>query len=125
MPAPLWSRWLGAVLGLLVVPLVYWTLRSLGENVSETTLTKEHHQLITSGPYRWVRHPLYTVGTLLLASCSLLTASWLIAAFTALVAVFVTSVVVPREEAAMIEKFGRRYEEYRRRTGRFLPRTPG
>jgi len=52
-------RWVGLVLGVLTVAAVHWVLRALGQNVSETVLTKEHHQLVTGGPYRWVRHPLY------------------------------------------------------------------
>lgn len=56
---PLWVRWLGVLLGLLTVVLVHWVLRTLGPNVSETVLTKERHELVTQGPYRWVRHPLF------------------------------------------------------------------
>ncbi len=122
--APPW-RWAGAVVGVLNLPLLYWVFDHLGKNVSETTLTKDEHELVTSGPYRWVRHPLYTAGTLLLASCSLLTASWLIAALTALAVVLISALVMPREERALVAKFGDRYRQYQQQTGRWLPKIAG
>ena len=122
--APPW-RWLGATLGVLTIPLLYWVFRNLGKNVSETTLTKDRHELVTTGPYRWIRHPLYTVGILFLVSLSLLTASWLIAALTAIAIVLISIVVMPREERALIDKFGDRYREYQNRTGRWLPKIFG
>ena len=41
------------------VPSAWWLFSNLGKNVSETVLTKSDHSLVTTGPYRWVRHPLY------------------------------------------------------------------
>ncbi len=122
--APVW-RWAGAALGLVTVPLVYWVFSNLGKNVSETTLTKDRHELVTTGPYRWVRHPLYTVGTLLLISVSLLTASWLVGSLTALATILISLVVMPREEQALIDKFGDQYRDYQKRTGRWLPKIFG
>ena len=61
LPAPL--RWSGAGLGAVSLPLVLWIFRTIGENITPTVETREKHELVTSGPYRWVRHPLYTVGT--------------------------------------------------------------
>src|SRR5262245_64004213 len=61
--APGWLRWTGVGLGACVVPSVHWVLNALGSNVSETILTKDRHELVTAaGPYRWIRHPLYTTG---------------------------------------------------------------
>ena len=119
---PIVWRWLGAGLGLLTVPLIYWVFSNLGKNVSETTLTKERHELVTTGPYRWIRHPLYTFGSLFLASIALLTASWLIGSLTVVAVVLVALVVMPREERALIDKFGDSYRDYQQRTGRWLPR---
>ena len=65
-PLPMWLRWLGIVLGLLTVPAAWWVFSSLGRNVTETVLTKADHALVTTGPYRWIRHPLYAMA----ARCS-------------------------------------------------------
>src|SRR5215510_13088079 len=119
---PTWIRWLGFVVGLLSIPAVSWVLRSLGQNVSETVLTKKEHQLVTVGPYHWVRHPLYTTGITLFVALGLMLASWLVLSIAALVTLLIYLCVVPAEERALIAKFGDRYRAYMRGTGRFLPR---
>ena len=54
-------RWAGAVLFAAGALLVFWTNRNLGPNFSSTLILRDGHELIQSGPYRWVRHPMYTV----------------------------------------------------------------
>jgi protein-S-isoprenylcysteine O-methyltransferase Ste14 len=119
---PLWLRWAGVLLGLAALASVHWVLRALGKNVSETVLTKEDHELVTEGPYRWVRHPLYTTGLALLVAVGLMSANALLLAFPLAGAVFVLFGIVPREEAALLQRFGERYRRYTCRTGRLLPR---
>ena len=120
-PSPIWLRWGGVVLGFLTVPLVAWVLRSLGRNVSETVLTKSDHELVATGPYRWVRHPLYTTGVTLMVSLGLMAASWWLLGFALLAAVLVRYLVIPREERELITRFGARYEDYARSRGAMLP----
>jgi protein-S-isoprenylcysteine O-methyltransferase Ste14 len=84
--APAGVRWAGAILGVLTIPAVYWVLGTLGPNVSETVLTKEHHELVL---------------------------------------LLLRLFVIPREEQALLEKFGGRYQEYKDRTGRLVPRLRG
>ncbi len=122
--APAWVRWAGVVLGFLTIPVVHWVLRTLGRNVSETVLTKEHHELVTAGPYRWIRHPLYTTGIALFLALGLMAGSWFILLAAGVVLVMLRLLVIPREERALLEKFGGRYGQYMERTGRMLPRPP-
>src|SRR5262245_62886250 len=82
LPLPTWLRCVGVVIGLLSVPSAYWVFTSIGRNVSETVLTKRDHALVTVGPYRWVRHPLYTTGMALLLAIGLMAAHWLILGLT-------------------------------------------
>jgi protein-S-isoprenylcysteine O-methyltransferase Ste14 len=118
---PSWLRWVGASLGLSVVPsLLFWTFHSLGKNLTDTVVTRRHHTLVTYGPYRWVRHPFYGVVFLWGLSLSLLTANWLIAVLgLTVMAMLVTRTRV--EEAKLTERFGDEYQAYARRTGRFFP----
>ena len=58
---PRWLRWLAVIVSVGMLPLLFWVMIRIGKNVSETFLTKESHELVTRGPYRWVRHPLYAV----------------------------------------------------------------
>jgi protein-S-isoprenylcysteine O-methyltransferase Ste14 len=118
---PAWLRWAGLGLGLLADALSYWVFSNLGNNVSPTVATRSAHQLVTSGPYRWVRHPLYSMGMIAYLGFALLAANWFIALLS--VAVFIIlRIRLPQEEAHLIDKFGDQYRDYMKKTGRFLPR---
>jgi protein-S-isoprenylcysteine O-methyltransferase Ste14 len=121
LPLPAWLRWLGAGLGFAMVPLLYWLFCSLGKNVSETVLTKESHELVTHGPYRWIRHPLYSVASLGIFALGLVAANWFMLLMIILIMMMLPALAA-KEEAMLIEKFGGEYREYMQRTGRFLPR---
>ena len=125
--SPVWLRWAGVVLGFSLVPAALWVFRSLGRQVSETVLTKQHHQLVTSGPYRWIRHPLYVTGLGLFGSIGLMAANWFILLFTLIALFGIRFAIVPVEEQALLAKFGDRYRDYMNRSGALLPRmrTPG
>jgi protein-S-isoprenylcysteine O-methyltransferase Ste14 len=117
---PSWLRWSGAGLGVASLPLAYWVFHTLGKNITPTVETREKHELVTGGPYRWVRHPLYTVGSSFFASLSLVAANWFMGLAT--VVVLVTLLVrLPKEEEKLIERFGDEYRAYMKRTGRLLP----
>jgi protein-S-isoprenylcysteine O-methyltransferase Ste14 len=118
---PIWLRWFGVLVGVVTVPTVYWVLYTLGSNVSETVLTKERHDLVTSGPYRWVRHPLYLTGLALFLSVGLMAANGFLLLWTVIALLGIRLVVVPREEAALVLKFGDEYRRYQARTGLLLP----
>jgi len=120
--APLWLRWTGVILGLCVLCSVHWVLRNLGRNVSETVLTKIDHEMVTSGPYQWIRHPLYTTGIALFLALGLIAANWFILLSAAVALVGIRTVVIPREERALCERFGSSYEQYIARTGAMWPR---
>ncbi len=118
---PAWLRWLGAGLAVAVIPLLYWLFRSLGKNVSETVLTKERHELVTHGPYRWIRHPLYTTAAIGIFALGLVAANWFMLVMILLIMMTLPALAA-KEEALLMEKFGEAYREYMQRTGRFLPR---
>jgi protein-S-isoprenylcysteine O-methyltransferase Ste14 len=122
LPLPLWSQPLGATLCVLSVPSALWVFRSIGTNVSETALTKPGHALVTHGPYRWIRHPLYATGGLLLFGVALVASNGFILCLATLALVLIRLVVIPREEAALAVRFGARYRDYVKTTGALLPR---
>ncbi len=124
MPLPIWIRWLGVGLALAAVPFVIWAQRSLGGNVTKTVVTKQEHTLVTHGPYRWVRHPLYLAGAVFFVSLSLIGATWYFVAAMILGAIPLM-LRTRLEEAALMERFGEPYREYMKRTGRFFPRLIG
>lgn len=124
LPLPDWLRWIGAGILLVCIPLVYWVFSSLGKNVTPTVVTRQEHSLVTHGPYRWVRHPLYTVGFMMFIGLSLLAANWFIALMLVLSCIPL-AMRTPIEEARLVERFGDEYHQYMRRTGRYLPRLSG
>ncbi len=83
---------------------------------------RAEHQLIEEGPYRRVRHPMYTAFILLGLGFFLLSWNWLIGGAWLAPSVLVITRRIPQEEAMMAEQFGEDYEEYKARTGRFLPK---
>jgi protein-S-isoprenylcysteine O-methyltransferase Ste14 len=121
IPLPPWCQWLGAGLGAAGLILLVWVHHTLGSHWSTNLQLKEEHTLVTSGPYRWARHPMYTALFGFFAGLVLVSASWLVALLVA-VAIFVLYARVGEEEAMMIEQFGDEYRIYMQRTGRFLPR---
>lgn len=124
IPLPNIWRWLGLALGLAMDGLFWWIHQALGHNWAIGVLVKEKHQLVTSGPYRWVRHPMYTALFGFAAAFFLLSANGLVGA--AWMAMTVASAWrVGKEESILKETFGSSYQQYARRTGRFLPKVSG
>ena len=121
IPFPTWARWGAVVLAVVAWALTVWMFRSLGNNITPTVVTRQEHKLVTSGPYRWIRHPLYTFATFFYISLGLIAANWLIPLIAGLGFVLL-AVRTPNEEQKLIEKFGDEYRRYMDRTGRFLPR---
>jgi protein-S-isoprenylcysteine O-methyltransferase Ste14 len=119
---PSWARWLGLAMGVPALMLLAWILRTLGRNFSISLAIHQGHTLVTEGPYRWVRHPMYTAFILLCISFSLLSANWFIGGTGLLAYSVVAAIRTPREERMMIQQFGDAYRSYMKRSGRFLPR---
>ena len=118
---PEWIRWLGVAIGVLSVAGVYWLFSSIGSGITPTSATRREHTLVTSGPYRWVRHPLYTIGSSMFISFGMMADNWYIA-LLGILAFIAMAIRTPKEEANLIEKFGDEYREYMTRTGRFVPK---
>ena len=118
---PEWLRWLGVGIGLLCDLGVYWLFSSIGSGITPTSATRIEHKLVTSGPYRWVRHPLYAVGSSMFVAFGMMADNWFIAGL-GLLAFILMAIRTPKEEANLIEKFGDEYLEYMQRTGRYLPK---
>jgi protein-S-isoprenylcysteine O-methyltransferase Ste14 len=122
LPLPLWSQWLGVIFGLTSLPLIWWVQYALDINFSTVLHLRENHTLVTNGPYRWVRHPMYTVLYLHLTALLLLTSNWLIGGVALLSLTIIVVTRLHNEEATMLQRFGDQYRHYMTQTGRFLPR---
>jgi protein-S-isoprenylcysteine O-methyltransferase Ste14 len=120
-PLPAWLRWVGFGLGLVSVVFWTWTQIHLDTQWSAQLQLRTEHQLITTGPYARIRHPLYLGMFGWAIALGLLTANWIFVAM-AVLSIAGTIVRIPREEQMMSEAFGNEYTAYMQRTGRFFPK---
>ena len=106
------------ILGLL---FALWARLALGANWSGSVTIKTNHQLIRRGPYRSIRHPIYTGMLAALLATAVTQGRWSGAVGFALVflALFRKA---RREELFLSQEFGEGFAEHREHTGMFLPR---
>jgi protein-S-isoprenylcysteine O-methyltransferase Ste14 len=119
---PTWVRWFGVGIAVLGFVLLQWSQNTLGKNWSDTPRMLKEQALITSGPYQYVRHPIYTAFLLILSSTFLISANWMIGLTWIGMAVLEIASRIGFEESLMIEYFGDQYREYMKKTGRLLPK---
>ncbi len=118
---PTWLRWVGAGGVMLMLPALHWLFATIRNNISPLATTRQGHRLVTHGPYRWIRHPLYTFGSIFFLSLAVMTGLWWLAALMALGGIGLAW-RTPREERHLLAAFGDDYRQYMARTGRYLPR---
>ena len=119
---PAWVRLLGVGIAVAGFLLLEWSHRALGRNWSDQPRITETQQLVQSGPYRWIRHPIYTSFLLILGSTLLITANWFVGGLWIAAVSSDGLIRIRSEEAAMLKKFGDDYIDYQHRTGLILPR---
>ena len=112
--------WIGAVLCIAGLLVCIWARFTLGRNWSGVVTLKGGHELITSGPYALVRHPIYT-GLLSMFVATVIVLGH-VAGIIAIPFVFVSFWVKLRyEEKLMLEKFPNEYAAYQQRVKRLIP----
>lgn len=115
------GAWLGVGLALLGLALRAWAMTTLGAAYSRTLRMREAHQLVTSGPYRWLRHPGYAGSLAVWVGATLAFGTWLGAVIVAFVMLAAYSWRIRGEEAMLSASFGPAYREYAARTWRLIP----
>jgi protein-S-isoprenylcysteine O-methyltransferase Ste14 len=95
--------------------------RMLGKHFTGDVRASAEQPVIQQGAYRWVRHPSYTGGMLMYLGTGIALTNWLSAAIIALTGGAAYLYRVRVEEQALRANLGVRYEEYMRRTKRFVP----
>jgi protein-S-isoprenylcysteine O-methyltransferase Ste14 len=112
--------WTGAVLSVAGLLFCVWARFTLGRNWSGVVTLKGGHELITSGPYALVRHPIYT-GLLTMFVATVIVRGH-VAGIIAIPFVFVSFWIKLRyEEKLMLEKFPNEYVAYQQRVKRLIP----
>jgi protein-S-isoprenylcysteine O-methyltransferase Ste14 len=121
LPEREWIDTLGAVLTVAGVAFAIWARHHIGRNWSGQVTIRQGHELIRTGPYAHIRHPIYTGILLALAGTAIELGVY--RALLAFVVLFVGfTIKARREESFLSSEFGSAFEEHRRHTGFLLPR---
>jgi len=110
---------LGVILFLAGLGLAVWARTHLGRNWGMPMTRKDEPELVTSGPYRFVRHPIYSGILLAILGTALATTLYWLIAFAVLGVYFVYAATV--EERALAREFPDSYARYRAGTKMLVP----
>lgn len=125
---PFWSRPLASwrlglsVMFLALASLLSWTAtRALGRHLRFEAAVDEDHQLIRSGPYRVVRHPIYASMLCTILGMGFMVASPLLFVVGLIFFIAGTEIRVRVEDRLLADRFGEEFREYRRSTSAYIP----
>jgi protein-S-isoprenylcysteine O-methyltransferase Ste14 len=121
IPQAEWIEWMGVALTAAGVTIAIWARRHLGKYWSAEVTIRAGHELICTGPYARIRHPIYTGMLLALVGTALAIGEYR-AILAVGIAIFGFARKARKEESFLAGQFGAVFEEHRRRTGFFLPR---
>jgi protein-S-isoprenylcysteine O-methyltransferase Ste14 len=120
VPLAIWPAALGAALTFAGLVFCVWARFVLADNWSDFVQLKRDHELIVDGPYRWVRHPIYTGLLLMFAGTALAVGEW-----RGVLAVAIAAASFWRklrlEESVMRRQFGDAYARYAERVPALIP----
>lgn len=114
------TSYIGLALTLAGIAFAIWARFFLGTNWSATVTVKQNHQLVRSGPYAIVRHPIYSGFTFALLGTAIELGQ--VRGIIAVILATITWRLKSRiEESFMIEQFGSQYEQYRHDVKALIP----
>jgi protein-S-isoprenylcysteine O-methyltransferase Ste14 len=120
VPLALWPPTLAVVLGYAGLAFTVWARFTIADNWSGVVQVKQGHELVVDGPYRWVRHPIYTGLLLMFAGTAFAVGEW-----RGVLAVVIAAGSFWRklriEEGVMRGEFGAAYDRYAERTRALVP----
>ena len=121
-PLPSLLRWLGAAVYIGAIGLLWRSHVDLGSAWSPYVQAREGQTLVTTGVYRYVRHPMYAAHLLWGLGQALMLGNVLAGPAAIVVMILFCWARIGPEEKMMIEAFGADYRQYMYRTGRLAPR---
>lgn len=111
----------GIILLLTGIGIRIWAIQTLGKHFTATVTLTDDHQVITKGPYRFVRHPSYLGAFLAIIGAAVFLNSILATLFAAVCMSIAYYFRINVEEKMLSSYFGKSYESYKLRTKMFIP----
>lgn len=112
--------WVGVALCVAGLGFAFWARFTIGRNWSGVISLKKEHELIQNGPYRLVRHPIYT-GLLAMLSGTVLVLGRVAGIISLSLAFLSFWIKLGEEEQLMLKQFSEGYRAYQRRVKRLIP----
>jgi protein-S-isoprenylcysteine O-methyltransferase Ste14 len=121
LPRDLWIQILGLIITVAGLGFAVWARVYLGGNWSGSVTVKVNHELVRTGPYRFVRHPIYSGIILALLGTTIVRGQ--VRGFVAILFLLIGFSIKWRiEERFMTNTFGDEYDDYKRDTGAIVPK---
>lgn len=104
--------------------LFFWAHIKLGKNWSPVIEKKfpKSKKLVKIGPYKYVRHPIYSASFIIIIGFGFLTANWFFMGVPLLILFCFYAYKIPKEEKSLIDNFGKKYLDYMKTTGGVVPK---
>lgn len=119
---PNWLRWFGSLFLAGGMTLLGSSHHHLGKSFHSLVVSKEDQVLVKTGPYRWIRHPIYLAYLMNYIGGGLLSSNLVLTVVPATMFAILVFIRVGKEEEVLKEQFGQEYSEYIQQTGKLLPR---
>ncbi len=113
--------WSGFALGVLSTLVYAWVHQTLGDNWSPVLEIRKDHELVTRGPYCWVRHPMYLSIWVGVVGMNLMMGNYLFMISSVSSTLILCFIRIPDEEKLMLDHFGESYRQYGLSTKRLIP----
>jgi protein-S-isoprenylcysteine O-methyltransferase Ste14 len=120
-PAPAVFAGAGLVVIWTGLAVRVWAVLALGGSFSTFVQVDEGQQVVTTGPYRWIRHPSYTGLLLICLGFGIAVGNWLSILACAVIPVLGLLPRIAVEEAELVRVLGEQYRRYQKTTHRLIP----
>ncbi|MDE1871361.1 MAG: isoprenylcysteine carboxylmethyltransferase family protein [Candidatus Micrarchaeota archaeon] len=118
---PVWTFYLGLAVLFLGIFMRLWSEYTLGRFFTYPVMVLKGHRLVRRGPYRYIRHPSYLGGLLIVMAFGFVVRSWIGVVAAAGIILLAYSYRIYLEESALRRNFGKEYENYARKTKMLIP----
>jgi protein-S-isoprenylcysteine O-methyltransferase Ste14 len=113
--------WLGAIVIAIGILIRVWAIITLGNAFRTTIETDKGQKVVTSGPYKLIRHPSYSGAMLICLGYGIAFQNWLALGVLIVLPPIAILYRIPYEEAAMVDELGEEYRDYQRKTKKLIP----